>query len=494
LRRQDMWSRPVMACVAALFVSSTVEVVGLVMYDLLLWPSSDYATADCSISLLKLNIFLVYALQYVISDTTVVWRVWILWQDSRIVKCVSIFCMMGSFAGVIGECALYFNAPKRGQRASAVMMEIPLLITNVVTTILMAIKYWFYVREVKRFVGGWRQSTQIERVLILIIESGIIYCALLAVRFGLDVGVDGAPTTYVACSVVSAAYHSISGILPTLIVFVVAMERWAASTLAMSAQVSHRMRFTAKSQSQSCSKDSIRMSEILSLYTQHTCVRIHTILPAELATLVAACLRHSINMYPRDLHAPTTMRSSAARNVQLVPLSGGDVEDLKLIVMQEGVEVLFYGGPALLARSATRMTPSPIGIQAALLIAALVTLTRQKTWSRPVTACIIALFLSSTCTISVAIVLDVVQMPSLGLNMDPSLPRLLRKLNIVFIVTTRFNYVMSDTIVVWRVWILYRGSRFVKGILLLCLLGSFGASEPAVDQKETLTELSRCPD
>ena len=41
----------------ALFVSSTVEVVGLVMYDLLLWPSSDYATADTSSSsLFNLNI------------------------------------------------------------------------------------------------------------------------------------------------------------------------------------------------------------------------------------------------------------------------------------------------------------------------------------------------------------------------------------------------------------------------------------------------------
>ncbi|KAI4518944.1 hypothetical protein K525DRAFT_287723 [Schizophyllum commune Loenen D] len=95
------------------------------------------------------------------------------------------------------------------------------------------------------------------------------------------------------------------------------------------------------------------------------------------------------------------MQSSAARDVQLGPLSGGDVEDLKLIVMQEGVEVLFY-------------------------------------------ACIIALFLSSTCAISVAILLDVVQMPSLGLNMDPSLPHLLRKLNIVFIVTTRFNAIRYE--------------------------------------------------
>ncbi|KAL1735452.1 hypothetical protein EV714DRAFT_280066 [Schizophyllum commune] len=95
------------------------------------------------------------------------------------------------------------------------------------------------------------------------------------------------------------------------------------------------------------------------------------------------------------------MRSSAARNVQLRPLSGGDVEDLKLIVMQEGVEVLFY-------------------------------------------ACIVALFLSSTCTISVAVLLKVVQMPSLGLNMDPSLPHLLRWLDIVFIVATRFNVVCYE--------------------------------------------------
>ena len=44
------------------------------------------------------------------------------------------------------------------------------------------------------------------------------------------------------------------------------------------------------------------------------------------------------------------MQSSAARDVQLGPLSGGDVEDLKLIVMQEGVEVLFYGGFPYLTR------------------------------------------------------------------------------------------------------------------------------------------------
>ena len=36
----------------------------------------------------------------------------------------------------------------------------------------------YYVREIKRLVGDWRRSTQVERVLILLLESGTIYCAL----------------------------------------------------------------------------------------------------------------------------------------------------------------------------------------------------------------------------------------------------------------------------------------------------------------------------
>ncbi|KAL1759408.1 hypothetical protein FB107DRAFT_246275 [Schizophyllum commune] len=194
--RQDTWSRPVIACVTALFVSSTVEVVGLVMYDLLLWPSSDYATADTSSSsLFNLNILSKVCSRLIFGEGN-------LWACRVVLTRIA--------AGVIGECAFYFNAPERGQRASTVMMETPLLLTNVVTTILMAIKYWYYVREIKRLVGDWRRSTQVERVLILLLESGTIYCSLWAVRFGLDVGVDGASTTYVAYSVVSAAYHSIA--------------------------------------------------------------------------------------------------------------------------------------------------------------------------------------------------------------------------------------------------------------------------------------------
>ena len=69
---------------------------------------------------------------------------------------------------------------------------------------------------------------------------------------------------------------------------------------------------------------------------------------AHIITLSAARTRR----FPQgtQVHAPTAMRSSAARDVQLGPLSREDVADLKLIAMQEGVEVLLYGGHAHLKK------------------------------------------------------------------------------------------------------------------------------------------------
>ena len=38
---------------------------------------------------------------------------------------------------------------------------------------------------------------------------------------------------------------------------------------------------------------------------------------------------------------------------------------------------------------------------------------------------------------------------------------------------------MSDTIVVWRAWILWPDSRFAKGALLVCMCGSVGGDLPS---------------
>ncbi|KAL1701521.1 hypothetical protein EV121DRAFT_282580 [Schizophyllum commune] len=116
--------------------------------------------------------------------------------------------------GVLIECVTFIKAPKNGLQSSAIMMEIPLLITNAVSTIL-------------RLISGWRKTSRAEKILILLLESGTLYCILWAVRFGIDL-YNGAGTVYVVYT----------GILPTLILLVVAMRRSATTT-----QVSHNMRF-----------------------------------------------------------------------------------------------------------------------------------------------------------------------------------------------------------------------------------------------------------
>ncbi|KAI5824151.1 hypothetical protein K523DRAFT_253739, partial [Schizophyllum commune Tattone D] len=143
--------------------------------------------------------------------------------------------------GVLIECATFIKDPKNGLQSSAIMMEIPLLITNAVSTILVAIRFWL--------ISGWRKTSRAEKILVLLLESGTLYCILWAsprlplsrvvilnlnqaVRFGIDL-YDGAGTVYVVYS----------GILPTLILLVVAMRRSATTSLLLSTQISHGMRF-----------------------------------------------------------------------------------------------------------------------------------------------------------------------------------------------------------------------------------------------------------
>ncbi|KAI5889518.1 uncharacterized protein SCHCODRAFT_02601599 [Schizophyllum commune H4-8] len=145
--------------------------------------------------------------------------------------------------GVLVECVTYIKVPKNGLQSSAIMMEIPLLITNAVSTILVA-----------RLVSDWRKTSRAERILILLLESGTLYCILWVVRFGIDL-YDGAGTVYLVYS----------GILPTLILLVVAMRRSATTSLLLSTQVSQGMRFADGAETQGRSLTTLDETQLDSL-------------------------------------------------------------------------------------------------------------------------------------------------------------------------------------------------------------------------------------
>ena len=51
--------------------------------------------------------------------------------------------------------------------------------------------------------------------------------------------------------------------------------------------------------------------------------------------------------------------------------------------------------------------------------------------------------------------------------------------------TNTIQYVVSDVIVVWRIWVLWSDNRIAKAILSSCVLGTLGALFVSPDYKVT---------
>ncbi|KAL1735451.1 hypothetical protein EV714DRAFT_280065 [Schizophyllum commune] len=236
LARQEQRSRLITAVIISLFVSSTIEVVlGNILYlvqtPFLYVPDRVYR--------------ILLALDLLVCDAIVVWRAWILWQDSRVVKVILSLCLVGSVVGVVAHLVWYAVAylDSEAPTLSLLMVTIPLLLTNLVATILVGLQVWYYRRNIKSIASPLRKRTRIEKILLLLLESGFVYCLLWIASIALEVdgSSDDARADYYMAA--SNAYQSFAGIYPTLIVIIVAVQRSTTQSLVLSTQVSQPLEF-----------------------------------------------------------------------------------------------------------------------------------------------------------------------------------------------------------------------------------------------------------
>ncbi|KAI5890191.1 uncharacterized protein SCHCODRAFT_01155569 [Schizophyllum commune H4-8] len=219
--------------VTSLFLSSTIGVaVGLSFYILQLPAAFHTRTLDNAGVLRALNVTLAIAdrYNYVMSDAIVVWRALVLWKDCVAVKWVLGTCICSSILGAITECVFALQAAFRGQVESTghgLVLVIPLLLTNLVATSLIAVQFWYYRRDVKGRLGIFERASLVEKVIVLFVESGLVICSIWAVN--LIIKVIKSANTFGAYGILGAAYHSISGIYPTFIVLVIALQKRAAT-------------------------------------------------------------------------------------------------------------------------------------------------------------------------------------------------------------------------------------------------------------------------
>ncbi|GJE87222.1 hypothetical protein PsYK624_033050 [Phanerochaete sordida] len=111
-----------------------------------------------------------------LSDIVVVWRAWVLWPRSRAVQIVSVLFLLAYTAMSVWSLAVHHT----GSRFSASPVPVPLAawLANLWALGLVGIRAWQNRQRVRAHLCiSFRTST--ERVLLLIVESGVLYCVFL---------------------------------------------------------------------------------------------------------------------------------------------------------------------------------------------------------------------------------------------------------------------------------------------------------------------------
>ncbi|KAH9058106.1 hypothetical protein EDB87DRAFT_1627522 [Lactarius vividus] len=165
-------------------------------------------------------------LMYILSDIICAWRAVALWNRDKHVVALLLFLVLGTTAAVGCELGLslipilsppYISIPIIADDFGPLLVVFPILGTNLVSTALIALKAWQYRVSVRKHLGKGTGSVRVDRVFALLIESGFAYCCLWILYVIL--------TFKLNTTVMHNALLFVSGVYPTLIIILVAMQK-----------------------------------------------------------------------------------------------------------------------------------------------------------------------------------------------------------------------------------------------------------------------------
>ncbi|GJE88348.1 hypothetical protein PsYK624_044310 [Phanerochaete sordida] len=165
-------------CLVMYAMAATHFATTLRYSTVVLLPGTGPGSATCSNpAVLVVNIIL--------SDCIVVWRAWVLWRKRRVVIAISAILILAtlilSCLSVRGQCYppsnLYIDDFGDPFGLAAIVIS---FLTNVWATALVGYKAWEHRRSMHLVSLGGNACTRGAKSLVIIFESGALYCALWA--------------------------------------------------------------------------------------------------------------------------------------------------------------------------------------------------------------------------------------------------------------------------------------------------------------------------
>ncbi|KAF5363046.1 hypothetical protein D9758_012630 [Tetrapyrgos nigripes] len=235
LSQQKRRSKPqliLFALVALMFILTVGTAVLTTQWILVVIPEEGYnvpniAEIEQESVDLKIVIAIFPRLNYVIGDGIVVWRAWILFPGNRLVKGILTVAMIASFVGTITDAGLNIAADRQGvislEHMDLLAYNVPLLATNIIATSLIGYKAWFHHQDVRKNLSQCGNTvSQVQKILMLLVESAIIYC-LLWVSY-MIVGMLNDDQT-VASQTFTAIMPGLATLYPIFIILLAALEK-----------------------------------------------------------------------------------------------------------------------------------------------------------------------------------------------------------------------------------------------------------------------------
>ncbi|KAJ3923538.1 hypothetical protein F5877DRAFT_74235 [Lentinula edodes] len=174
-------------------------------------------------------------LNLIISDCIVTWRAWVIWTGSKPIRGCLLILASASFAVNIVDCIFDDIALKSFWATSAWDTAAAFLSfgLNLVATLLIALRVWQYHQVMKSWVNHHR--TYAENILLVLVESGAVYCVLQFVYSMLILfsarSPGGVTPLFIATSMViewflaaSASIPSSSALYPVSVIIIVKLE------------------------------------------------------------------------------------------------------------------------------------------------------------------------------------------------------------------------------------------------------------------------------
>ncbi|EJD06596.1 uncharacterized protein FOMMEDRAFT_76403 [Fomitiporia mediterranea MF3/22] len=169
-------------------------------------------------------------INYVLTDTVVVWRAWVLCKGGsrRILWIPFLFLMCTSLSVLVTiSIRVAIDAGYTGLNKvidiSQIANLVLSLLTNMSATSIIAFRAWQHRQSIRDVLSRERTtSTKVERILTLLVDSGLIYCisgilVLIASMVHLPVGTLG--------DIYTPVHVQVAGIYPTVVLILVSQQR-----------------------------------------------------------------------------------------------------------------------------------------------------------------------------------------------------------------------------------------------------------------------------